>query len=71
MIPHVTKALRKSMHLISANLTKGKAFFTQVMDRCDQTHLLYKLPRLFAESEEEVVRDVYGDVRHECPSLRR
>ena len=57
-------------------LSKGEAFFAQVMDRCDQAHLLDKLPGLFTEGEEEVVGDVEGDAGHQlslfnevsCPS---
>lgn len=45
-------------------LSKRKAFFTQIMNSGHQTNFLGKLLGLLAESEEEIVGDVYGDLRH-------
>src|SRR5262249_19564747 len=42
-----------------SRLPKRKPFFTQVMDGSYQTDFLGELSGLFAESEEEIVRDVY------------
>jgi hypothetical protein len=42
-------------------LSKGEAFLAQVVNSGHQTNFLGKLLGLLAESEEEIVGDVYGN----------
>lgn len=46
-------------------LPEREAFFAQIVDRDYKRNLLDKLSGLFAQSDEEIVGDVEGDVRRQ------